>query len=61
MQRRPPINGCRRLWEDADFERVQQEWEATGFGVPHDPYRDLTETVEAFLTATDARVGEMTR
>jgi hypothetical protein len=26
--------------------------------VLHDPYRDLTETVEAFLTATDARVGE---
>jgi amino acid transporter len=45
--------------EGNDVERVQEEWNGSGLGIPlevlHDPYRDLTDTVEAFLTATDAR------
>jgi amino acid transporter len=45
--------------DDAEYDRVQGEWEATGLDVPlevlHDPYRDLTGVVEEFLTQTDAR------
>ena len=46
--------------QDGDaFERIEEEWAATGLDVPlevlHDPYRDLTDTIEAYLTRTDAQ------
>jgi amino acid transporter len=47
------------LQDSDEYDRVQREWEASGLDVPlevlHDPYRDLTGTVEDFLTQTDAR------